>query len=796
MRKLLIVFLMLVALAFSVSAAGNLTVTPATASHTGNISESITGTLTLENADANNNLTVTFPETVSFDAGTNSNITNMGVTYKDGATSLPSVVVVNGVPKEINYTFTVQNKYAEQYDNGFLNFTTNQAGSYDDLVLDLTVNPEEALTVTAATLNVKQGTTGILSANVANSGNFEVDITSTSYGTFSKSESLNLSAPTVSDNLGAQIAFGESDDLNLTFDILPNQSIGEYKTDLVIEYDGKNVTKELKVNVQQRNEKIAVSTSTADFVLYPSQTNAANVEFTLKNDGDVPLAGITMEATDFIGTNENVSSTGLTTSSFDLDAQEEKNETLALSLYGDNHSLGTYTATLTVHFPKYVNNAWITENETFELKFTTRTPQYEFSVTGDTSFPESERNVTVSRTFTVANTGDYDINNLNVTFSGSSTYNVSVSEISPAGKDLSHSNDESTTVTVTAFVPLNQNSGQRSIGELKFTSNEYNKSFNIYENARSKLDIKAVDVKVDGDKDKNVADNAVVKYEAVPGSEVEITVEIENLFTDAEDLDIDNIETTITFKDFDDEDDEEFELDELDISANDDKAKSVEFVLPIEIESGNHKVIIEVEGEDDKNARHYVTKEITIEVEKSTHDLRITKAELGSSTLRCVRSTTLNVKIQNLGEKDEDEIMLKILSSDLGLDITEKYLELDADSGDEWSKSYPISLSDEFATGVYNIEVSVYHDKDEIDDISTAKLTIDECSEEEEEVIVTPTTGTGDTDTTGGEVTIDEELTETTETGFADSGMYVVVLAVIMVVMLVAIIWLGAKYLI
>jgi len=140
--------------------------------------------------------------------------------------------------------------------------------------------------------------------------------------------------------------------------------------------------------------------------------------------------------------------------------------------------------------------------------------------------------------------------------------------------------------------------------------------------------------------------------------------------------------------------------------------------------------------------------------------------------------------------------MLKILSSDLGLDITEKYLELDADSGDEWSKSYPISLSDEFATGVYNIEVSVYHDKDEIDDISTAKLTIDECSEEEEEVIVTPTTGTGDTDTTGGEVTIDEELTETTETGFADSGMYVVVLAVIMVVMLVAIIWLGAKYLI
>jgi len=96
-----------------------------------------------------------------------------------------------------------------------------------------------------------------------------------------------------------------------------------------------------------------------------------------------------------------------------------------------------------------------------------------------------------------------------------------------------------------------------------------NQSFQVRVSEGPRLAITDLDVKVDGKSDKNVANNTRVSEEVSPGSDVEFEIEVSNLFTNAEDLDIEDIKVEVIIEDIDDGDDFEEEASEFDLSADD-----------------------------------------------------------------------------------------------------------------------------------------------------------------------------------------------------------------------------------
>ncbi len=232
-------------------------------------------------------------------------------------------------------------------------------------------------------------------------------------------------------------------------------------------------------------------------------------------------------------------------------------------------------------------------------------------------------------------------------------------------------------------------------------------TFTINVNRKSMLQIYDLDVYVDGNKDSNLDDGERIGKETGPESTIKFDFVIKNLFDeDDEDIEIEDIVIYVTIKEIDDGDDLEEETKEFDLDAEEKSStKSVEFDLPMDVDEGDYEVEIIVEGEESKSpyTEHRVEWTLTLEVEKEKHDMDLKRAEFDQSTLSCDRETTFYVKLVNFGSSDEDEIILTIQNTALDINIKEEDIEID--EGDDWSKSYTITVADDVAPGTYNKNV-------------------------------------------------------------------------------------------
>ncbi len=309
------------------------------------------------------------------------------------------------------------------------------------------------------------------------------------------------------------------------------------------------------------------------------------------------------------------------------------------------------------------------------------------------------------------------------------------------------------------------------------------------------LQIYDLDVYVDGERDSNLDDGETISDKAKPESTVKFDFVIKSLFDeddeDEEDIEIENIFITVTIKNIDDEgdDDLEEETKEFDLNADEKSStKSVEFDIPMAVDEGDYEIEIVVEGEEkESNVEHKVEWTLTLRVEKEKHDMDLKRAEFDQTALSCDRETTFNVKLVNFGSSDEDEIILTVENAALGINIKEEDLEID--EGDDWSKSYTITVGDDILPGTYKVLTKVYYDSSDYYDkefilnaygstdlvISKCVVTIPVEEEEEEEDIIIVEPEEGEEETTGGEVT--------REISFMDTSLYLVLLVTSVVIL-------------
>ena len=252
-------------------------------------------------------------------------------------------------------------------------------------------------------------------------------------------------------------------------------------------------------------------------------------------------------------------------------------------------------------------------------------------------------------------------------------------------------------------------------------------SFNITVGKGPKLIISDLDVKVDTKTDKGIQNNTKISKEAAPGSKVEFKLEVENLFTDDEDLEIEDIDAEITIEDIDDGDDLDEDIDEFDLKAGKNDDVSIEFDIPLEVDEDIYDVIISVEGQDENQTKHEILWNLELEVEKEAHEIRILKSDINPLTISCQRQVALNSEIINTGTEDEDDVTLEITSPQLGISSITAGIELDEGTEDNrFTKQVTESISKDVLEGIYPVTFNAYYGSS-LSETKTVELTIGEC---------------------------------------------------------------------
>ncbi|MBI2575905.1 hypothetical protein HYV84_01725 [Candidatus Woesearchaeota archaeon] len=409
-----------------------------------------------------------------------------------------------------------------------------------------------------------------------------------------------------------------------------------------------------------------------------------------------------------------------------------------------------------------------------------------------------------SSTFTVANNGTVNLTGLSVALSSTELSGFNIT-ISPSAFSVNAGSTQ--TVTVTGTVPKDINTRLSPFsGTVSVSNAQVSQSLTLDVNAITQLSLDSLKIVVDG-KSKSVDTGDTVK-DAKPGSKVEIKGDVENLFTDDEDIVIEDVEVTITIENIDDDEDLEEEIDVGDVDADEQESFRIEFQVPEDVDDGEYEVTIQAEAEDENGAKHFVeVKNIDLEVEKDRNEIQIRKVSLSPAKISCSKTFNINVGLKNQGRDDEDEVVVRIESSDLEIDFEDTSIpELDEGTGSdtEFAKGYTFKVPDGIEPGNYPIAVKSFYDTDTLSNIKNIDLVVEECSkaapspvsdleeeggfEEDTTVVVTP----ADEEETEDLGVITEPVTSTTEalglsTPFlwAMGGLLVLGLVVIIVLVFV-----------
>ncbi len=244
-----------------------------------------------------------------------------------------------------------------------------------------------------------------------------------------------------------------------------------------------------------------------------------------------------------------------------------------------------------------------------------------------------------------------------------------------------------------------------------------------YADVCEKLGVKDIVVYVDGKKEAG-ADEDGGKIDVIPGSKIELKIKIENLYSDDEDVEIEDISVEATLESIDDGNDIEVVAKDFDLNAEKDKEITLEFSIPLEVEDGGYDLTVEIEGENERGFSYSKIIEFEVEVEKEKHDVIFNEFKFSNNNVECGNAAKLNVNIVNLGTNDED-VKLMIANQDLGIDIKESF-KLSGDpynKENNFAKSYIIELPQNTIPGEYTFLADLFFGRDA--ERSTAALNVE-----------------------------------------------------------------------
>ncbi|MBD3259376.1 PKD domain-containing protein [Candidatus Woesearchaeota archaeon] len=218
-----------------------------------------------------------------------------------------------------------------------------------------------------------------------------------------------------------------------------------------------------------------------------------------------------------------------------------------------------------------------------------------------------------------------------------------------------------------------------------------------------------------------------------PDQRVDIEIEVENIFPDRHDPDIEGIDVEVTISEIDGGDDLNFDNDRrFDLEPGEDETVRLDFRVPYEVEDGEkYEVMIEIDGTDDNGTVHRAQARAYIEVEKEDHFVKITELHITPSIVSCTRTADLRLEVTNFGKDDEDDAKVVVSNEDLG--IKEEFeFDLDEDPYDEdfdLHKNLIIRMPEDADEGTYELSVKTYYDRTRVSDVRTVQVHVQGCED-------------------------------------------------------------------
>jgi len=225
-----------------------------------------------------------------------------------------------------------------------------------------------------------------------------------------------------------------------------------------------------------------------------------------------------------------------------------------------------------------------------------------------------------------------------------------------------------------------------------------------------KLIVSDLDVKVGGSTSSNVASGATVSKKAKPGDTVELRMKVKNTFTSAQDIEIKDILVTGTIRSIDDGADLDEDSEEFDLRADREKSVTLRYTVPFDVSADTYQVLIEGDGSGDDGQAHRISYTVQLTVEKDSHDVRITEAAVGNPELSCIRRTTLNLEVMNVGRNEED-VRVEVKGEQLGVELAQSLVLDDTAFSEDnsWQKSITIDASG-LQPGSYPLQITLFRD--------------------------------------------------------------------------------------
>ncbi len=391
---------------------------------------------------------------------------------------------------------------------------------------------------------------------------------------------------------------------------------------------------------------------------------------------------------------------------------------------------GLYTGTLTA-----ASNLSDTDTATINVNVT---PAYSVSTISEMNLGSASLNSTYTKTFDITNTGNDDITNVSFAFSKSG-FNLNSNKTNFA---LAFNKTESIKLNIT--IPADFSTGNVTLGSVNLASTQLNTAlFDVKADVGGGLEIGDADVflttrKGKSGSDLDAYDGRKLKFgdeNAGPESELRFNFNIENTFSDKEDIDINDITVKVTIEEIDDGEDIEEESNEFDLDSNKNEDANVIIKIPLSVDAGVYDALVEAQGEDDNGNAHTAQMSLKVDINKEARDIIINKAELFPATIKCSGSSTLTATIKNIGQKIEKEAKLEITNNDLGINFVQKNMELEDNpfgGNDEFTKNILINIDKNAKAGTYPITVKSYLQEEILWETKTANLAVEACDQAEE----------------------------------------------------------------
>ncbi len=471
------------------------------------------------------------------------------------------------------------------------------------------------------------------------------------------------------------------------------------------------------------------ATATTDSTEYNlGDTVTVTVEVT--NNGGTLIETVNIEADDVVHTdnaNYEISVSDVSIDSItDLDANGTENDTktqdFTFTLDSSGLLAGTYEGKV------YVSDA----TDSSDAQEVT----YSFDIASVSSFTLSETdwnleepgNSDAELTFTLTNTGTTELTDLTVSYEGDTE-----------DEDERQLTFEYTDLTDVILGPGEEQQITINLGiEDNMDVGEYAGTFTIavaeeVDDQTINFNLEVVpqicDVGVIGDLD--FVDLDLNDDEYRPGETIEIDVRVDNNADD-------DLEVVVEARLYNLETGKEIasiESDSFDIDEDEHEDFELELEIPYDADFENSdKIILYVfayeDGNDEEHCE-FVSEEI--DLKREDHAVVITDVNFDpENNYECGETVTLNVEVQNIGKKDEEDVYIRVKSSQLDLDMESTIFDLEdySDKDNDYEDEFEFTISDDFGTGNLYIEVIVYFDDGDEYVSEMFELNVESCSSE------------------------------------------------------------------